>query len=239
MNDLKVCFVIPCYNEGGRLITHKFVDYVHQNSSVSFCFVNDGSSDETENILIDMDKLSENLFYINNSENQGKAASVRNGILSVVDDYKYVGYLDADLATPLEEIERFLYELEGDAEVNTIFGSRVLKLGSKIERRFKRHLFGRLFATLVSGVFGIKCYDSQCGAKLFRSESAKVAFKEALISNWIFDVELLIRLRNADELEKVSELPLKKWEDVAGSKIGFSDVIRIPLEVLRLYKNYK
>jgi len=99
---------------------------------------------------------------------------------------------------------------------DAVFGSRIYMLGSNIRRSAMRHLVGRSFATLFSLLFGIKSYDSQCGAKLFRHEAATQAFAAPFVTRWLFDVELQLRLRD----RRLIECPLREWTDRGGSKLS-------------------
>lgn len=235
---LKVCIIVPCYNEENRLNQNIFVKFLNLHKNYHICFVNDGSSDNTFRVIQNLSSQHSSISFIDNKINQGKAETVRIGFLHNLDKYDALAFLDADLATPLEEIIRMTNFIELN-NYNVIIGSRILKLGSNIRRRFKRHLFGRLFASLTDKLFQINAYDTQCGAKIFKNEIAALIFKEPFQSKWIFDVELLIRIRQLNLLHTVYEFPIKKWIDVKGSKIKFKDIIQLPLEILRLYKYYK
>lgn len=174
----------------------------------------------------------------------GKAEAVRQGMLEalMLSKAEYIGFFDADLATPLAEIERLALGLERGANRWVATGSRVRRLGSRIDRKPMRHYLGRIFATVVSILLGISIYDSQCGAKLFRRQAVETLFEDLFISAWFFDVELFARLIKSgpnlpiDEL--AYELPLKSWKEVGGSKIKATTFIKAPWELFRIYRHY-
>jgi hypothetical protein len=181
--------------------------------------------------------------------NSGKAEAVRNGMLAAFGaDAKLVGYWDADLATPLEEIDgmrRFI--LERDAFV--VLGSRVLMLGKRIDRKAVRHYLGRVFATAVSVVLDLPVYDTQCGAKLFiNNDVTREIFQKPFESRWIFDVEILMRLIIHDRdhgtsiaANKILEYSLEQWRDIAGSKLTKKDFQKAVVELgqiaIQLYRH--
>ncbi len=179
--------------------------------------------------------------------NSGKAEAVRHGMLQLLEgSARYVGYWDADLATPLDEIPRFARHLDEHADVEIVFGSRVKLLGRTVERNAWRHYSGRVFATLVSLMLRLPVYDTQCGAKLFRATpDLKALFETPFLSRWVFDVEILARLiatrggegtRSAQRV--VHEYPLAQWVDVSGSKLRASDFPRAILDLARIYAAY-
>ena len=100
------CIVIPCYNESKNFLFQEYCNYLEKNSDTLLCFVNDGSTDDSQSILHDLNKIFPNqVEIISNINNQGKAEAVRKGILHCNDkfDFQYIAYLDADLAVSLEE----------------------------------------------------------------------------------------------------------------------------------------
>jgi len=159
--------------------------------------------------------------------NTGKAEAVRRGLLVAVrGGASVVGYYDADLATPPDELLRLRGVLESRPELAGVFGSRVARLGSSIERRALRHYLGRAYATLASLALGITVYDTQCGAKLFRvDDTLTAALSRPFRSSWAFDVELLHRLLRGGHgaapkpVSAFVEVPLEAWRDVRGSKL--------------------
>ena len=195
-NQFDIGIVVPCYNEMDRIQLSEFSQFLNSNNTIFFCFVNDGSTDGTQQKLADfVNRNPERCQVINFSNNQGKAEAVRQGINTMLKTSKYqlVGYWDADLATPLVEIPVFIEKFQSNKELNAVCGSRILRLGSSIRRSVFRHYLGRVFATIVSNILNIPVYDTQCGAKLFRTEHAELIFSEHFLSRWFFDVELFAR----------------------------------------------
>jgi hypothetical protein len=99
-----------------------------------------------------------------------------------------------------------------------------------------------LFATLISQGLGWKVHDTQCGAKLMQPELIPVCFSKPFYTSWLFDVEMLLRMqqyfgKNAESM--VLEVPIRTWTDVAGSKIGWSDFIKVPYQIWRVFRAYK
>ncbi len=153
----------------------------------------------------------------------------------------YVGFWDADLATPLQEVKWF-YQFAGNDDYDLIIGSRVARLGAKIDRTIFRHYSGRLFATLISQGLGWKVHDTQCGAKLMKPELIPICMEKPFKTSWLFDVEILLRLKkvygNAAQ-EKVLEVPIRAWNDVKGSKIGWLDFVKVPFQIWQVFQYYK
>jgi hypothetical protein len=120
-------------------------------------------------------------------------------------------------------------------EADGIYGSRVKRLGAHIHRSGFRHVVGRTFATISQLLLHLDAYDTQCGAKLFRPEVAREAFSKPFISRWIFDVEILMRLRG----RRIIEYPLCRWSDVRGSKVNvFASALRILSDLFAIRRQY-
>jgi len=240
--------VIPCYNEAARLDAGAFRQFVARGHPQRFLFVNDGSTDDTASVLETLRRGNPNRFDVYHlPRNMGKAEAVRRGMLRALSSGgDSVGYWDADLATPLEAIPQFCGLLGSNPRLQIVIGARVKLLGRDIQRRFVRHLLGRLFATVASVVLRLPVYDTQCGAKLFRvSPETRVLFGRPFRTNWIFDVELLARFvrgRKAGSLpaaeDAIYELPLGQWRDVAGSKVKVRDFFKSFFELVEIYWIY-
>ena len=246
MDDATI--VVPCYNEADRLDVAAFLKFAAIEGRVRFLFVDDGSTDGTQRVIERLCRADRRHFTLHAlRENSGKAEAVRQGILLAVErGAAAVGYWDADLATPLDEIPRFLDSLRHDPRRRMVLGARIRLLGRSIERRPVRQTLGRAFATVASTVLGLPIYDTQCGAKLFLvTDELRHAFERPFRSNWIFDVEVLARLlllwpdgRQTAQEGAICELPLIHWRDVAGSKVRPSDFFRAVGELADIYWTY-
>jgi dolichyl-phosphate beta-glucosyltransferase len=243
----KITIVVPCFNEARRLRLDQFRDYLSRSPDVGILFVNDGSRDETAAVIRKFQaEIGPQADLLDNPENLGKAEAVRRGMLhALVQDIRYVGFWDADLATPLSAIGEFVELLEARPEIQMVFGARVKLLGRDIERRAIRHYLGRVFATCASLVLGIAVYDTQCGAKIFRATKLlREVLEEPFRSRWIFDVELIARFVRATGNQAVAsrslyEYPLQRWVDVAGSKVRPKDFVRAFGELAAIWIKYR
>jgi dolichyl-phosphate beta-glucosyltransferase len=243
-----ISLIIPCYNEARRLDLAQFRQFLHEDIDTRLIFVNDGSSDHTLQVLGELCSGFEDCTDIVSSpRNQGKAEAVRSGILRALagPGCKIIGFWDADLATPLVSVGRFLEVLRNRPEIEMIFGARVQLLGRYVKRSAARHYLGRVFATAVSVVLQLPIYDTQCGAKLFRVRpETRTIFAERFLSRWVFDVEILARYQQLFRAEGKSlagvvyEYPLECWVDVAGSKVGPADFFIALWDVLRIQQRY-
>jgi dolichyl-phosphate beta-glucosyltransferase len=226
----KTVIVVPCYNEEKRLDADGYRRFL-SDPELELLFVNDGSKDGTSAVLAVLcARLGGRASYLDLPANVGKAEAVRTGLLHcVAEGAEITGYCDADLATPPEEIIRLVGTLL-ERGVTVALGSRVALLGTRIERSALRHYLGRFFATSASMILRMRVYDTQCGAKVFRTVPV---FRQAIAlpftTRWIFDVELLGRLHRGSRglpgvpLEMFVEMPLQEWRDVAGSKLQAMD----------------
>ena len=242
----KTCIVVPCYNEALRLRTDEFVTFARAQEQLLLCLVNDGSTDAT---LAVIDRIVAQLpgraFCLDLKTNKGKAEAVRLGMLHAAQHIPadFLGFWDADLSTPFGELRLLCDGFNRDRPTMAVFGSRVKRLGTDIVRKASRHYLGRVFSTVASLVVGLPVYDSQCGAKIFRKEYVVPLFGEPFLTNWLFDVEILARLRRDYGVERTTrsiyEAPLSKWKEVGGSKLRFTHALKAPIDLLRIYLAYR
>ena len=240
---MKTVVVVPCYNEAKRLPQQEFLQFVREHDDVAFLFANDGSRDNTLEVLQSLCQQHERLHVLDLQPNGGKAEAVRRGMLHAAETMQpeYICFWDADLATPLYEIPHFVEWADKGYDIVT--GLRLMRLGAEVRRKKLRHYLGRCFATCASMMLQLPVYDTQCGAKLFRSKIVREIFPEPFISKWLFDVELLARYKQRfgiqQATDKIYEYPLFHWIDVAGSTLKKKDFLVAPMELLRIRKKYK
>jgi dolichyl-phosphate beta-glucosyltransferase len=243
----KTIIIVPCFNEARRLRLDQFHEYLSRSPEVGILFVNDGSRDETAAVIRKFQsETGLRIDLLDNTQNRGKAEAVRQGMLhALAREIRYVGFWDADLATPLNAISEFVELLEARPEIQMVFGARVKLLGRDIERRAIRHYLGRVFATCASIVLRLPVYDTQCGAKIFRvTRLLPKLLEQPFRSRWIFDVEIIARfvLATGDQAlasRSIYEYPLRNWVDVAGSKVRPKDFGRAFLELMAIWVKYR
>lgn len=235
----KVAIIIPCYNEYKRL-SYKNVEQLILFSEIDVFFANDGSKDNTVEVISKIvNKHPERCYLIDFEQNSGKANTIYKSInsLNETNKYDFIGYFDADFSTPTDEIIRLVNELN-NKECEFLIGSRVLLLNSGIKRKFYRHIIGRSIVTFINLKFKLGIYDTQCGSKLFAKEIIPKAFDRPFFTSWLFDVEIFIRLKKQNLLVKGIETPIYNWRDVDGSKLGFKTGFKILKEIYLLFRKY-
>ncbi|MBO9668847.1 MAG: glycosyltransferase [Bdellovibrio sp.] len=233
-----IALIVPCYNEENRLQLQDFVQ--HEDLGVEFFFVDDGSKDRTAEMIAAFAEKYPFVHLVKMEKNGGKAEAVRQGFLHAqktlpLTDQDWVGFWDADLATPLNEIPKMIQYAALYGDVDSIWCSRIYRLGSVVKRSHLRHYLGRGFATLASIMLKIDSYDSQCGAKLFRPKTISTGFADSFVGHWVFDIEILLRLKNYN----IIEYPVTAWSDVPGSKLKvYKEIFRVFFELVEIRKKY-
>jgi glycosyltransferase involved in cell wall biosynthesis len=240
--------VVPCFNEARRLNLPVIQDFGRRTERVELLFVDDGSRDETFELIDHLHRVNPRHFdCLRLPRNMGKAEAVRQGVLAALARRPdYLGYWDADLAAPLADIETFCQVLDAKPAIDLVVGARMRLLGHKIERQPLRHALGRVFATTASCALGMRIFDTQCGAKLFRVTPCTAAlFEQPFNTRWIFDVELMARMKLARRAagasparEAIYELPLDAWRDVRGSSVKSGDFVKAIGEMARIWWTY-
>jgi len=234
----KIILVVPCYNEERRF-NNDYFNSILKSREIFLMFVNDGSNDNTQEILMKFREQNSNrVSILNLNNNQGKANAVRAGVLSAIKtDANYFGYLDADGAFPgyvvQESIEKVL---SFDQKYDSFWFSRVMLAGSSIERKWYRHYIGRTIMTLLT--FNLKnCpYDSQAGFKIFRNiEETRQIFFEPFRTSWLFDIEIFLRMQNDEKADRVKEIPVDSWKDIDGGKLRANQVFKVLAEMCNIF----
>jgi glycosyltransferase involved in cell wall biosynthesis len=236
---VQAAIVVPCYNEAKRIDLLAFSVFLHQTPNVRLVFVNDGSADATLSVLSTLYALHpDQVEVLSLSRNSGKAEAVRRGLAyAAASGIEFIGYWDADLATPLWTISDFLRVGQRYAEIEVIYGARLQLLGHRVARTLARRMISRICARLARIAVGLPIGDTQCGAKLLRnSPRLRQALSQPFSAGWLFDVELFTRLSRtrASEGSAFYEYPLPEWTEVPGSKVTGRAIRRAGFAMLRL-----
>jgi dolichyl-phosphate beta-glucosyltransferase len=230
--DPTYSIVIPAYNEGARLgaTLEKVLAYVHsQGWNAEVIVVNDGSRDNTADIVRSYSTKDSVLRLVENPGNRGKGYSVRNGMLSARG--QIVLFTDADLSSPIEEAPKLFEALEAGADV--AIGSRWLRAETQTQRQpLHRQLFGRVFNLILRLTLGLHFKDTQCGFKAFKQPAVQAIFPLQKIERWGFDPEILFLARKLKF--KVEEVPVT-WAHREGTSINpLLDGSHMVMDMLRI-----
>lgn len=237
--------VIPCYNEEDRLLSKEFIDFVDSNLGYHLCFVNDGSTDKTLEVLHTLKKDREaNISVYNCEKNGGKGEAVRQGVLHLAQDPQldYIGYLDADLSTDFRDFDDLVKTIES-SDFKIVSGSRMSRMGADITKESARKIISKTINLIIRTILGMPFNDTQCGAKIMDKDIVKHMFKDKFITRWIFDVEIFIRMRKHYGKKKaisyICEQPLKRWIHADGSKLSMKDSIKIVGQLGQIAIHYR
>lgn len=227
----QLSIIIPAYNEEQRIIKTLEKIYEFMNSK-DFDFevivVDDGSKDKTADLV---NLFGRGVKLIKQPKNMGKGAAVRRGILEAEGNWRL--FSDADLSTPIYEIDKLLKSALEGYEVS--IGSRAVDY-SKIKKHqpFYREFMGKTFNKIVQMLVikGIK--DTQCGFKMFKAEAAIKVFSNSKIDGFGFDVEALYLAKKFNF--KISEIPVEWYNDERSKVDPVRDSIRMFQEILKIKK---
>ncbi len=219
-----ISVVIPAYNEAERLglTLRRVVEYLRRRGAAyELLVVDDGSRDDTPGVAESL--AAEGVTLLRHDRNRGKGAAVRTGVLATRGAAVLLS--DADLSTPIEDLERLEPRL-ADAEL--VLGSRAVA-GARIEQHqpLYREVMGKTFNLLIRllGVRGLR--DTQCGFKLLAGAPARELFADLQIDGFAYDVELVWLARRRGY--RVLEVGVT-WANSPASKVH---PLRDPLRMLR------
>ena len=228
-------FIIPAFNESSRIrpTLDELLRYSQERSwDVEILVVDDGSRDDTAQIVREYGQVHPQILLVENPGNRGKGFSVRNGMLHARGDICL--FTDADLSSPISEAPKLFDAIAAGADI--AIGSRWLRSDLQTERQpLYRQAFGRIFNLVLRLFLGLNYADTQCGFKAFRRQAAQRIFPLQKIERWGFDPEILFLARRMGLT--VKEVPVL-WAHSEGTRLHpFRDGLRMFLEVLRIRWN--
>lgn len=235
-NQPYLSVIIPAYNEASRKglgirehLTSITEYFKNNNHSYEIVIVNDGSKDNTAEVIEEMKKTVPNIYFINRKENKGKLFSVQEGLLKASGKFRL--FTDADGATPIKTLDGFWPHMESGE--NVIIGSRDLAQ-SKIEKHqpFIKEFLGNMGNYLIQftlNLRGIK--DTQCGFKVFSQEVVKKIIPQMKAIRWGGDFEILALAKKMGY--KIIEVPVV-WIDSGQSTVGIKGYIQTLKELFQV-----
>jgi glycosyltransferase involved in cell wall biosynthesis len=225
---MQLSVVIPAYNEARRIgpSLHRVSRYLKARCGAGgfeIIVVDDGSEDSTSAVVEEVATRAPEVTLVRLPHNRGKGAAVRAGMIAA--NGEAVLFSDADLSTPIEEVEKALKLLVKGNDV--VIGSRGLAGSSILVRQTRlRESLGRLFNLLLRAFLRIPFRDTQCGFKLFRREAAHAIFQRARIDGFAFDVEAILIAQQLGYV--ITEMPVR-WLNDPESKVT---LLRHPAQML-------
>ena len=232
MNSSYVTVIIPAFNEEHRirptlLRIHSYLTSRRYDSEI--LVVDNASKDGTADVVKRLRASIPNLRLIDASRIQGKGNAVATGIRH--SSGKYVLFSDADLSTPIEEVEKLLYRLESDADI--AIGSRGLKTSEIIVRQpWLRERGGKIFNLLVRAMVLGTITDTQCGFKCFKRDTIEPIFGRQRIYGYGFDVEALFIARKIGYT--IAEVPVRWIDDPRTHVKPVKDAYRMFRDLVRI-----
>jgi dolichyl-phosphate beta-glucosyltransferase len=219
--------VIPCYNEEQRLphsieLIERYLD--DRKTPYELILVDDGSGDRTRQVMDEAASRHAGVRIEALPHNRGKGRALATGVQVARGDEILV--TDADLSTPIEELDKLQAALQNGAGI--AIGSRALR-GSRVEvsQPLYRVLMGKGFNLIVQAVLLPGIWDTQCGFKLFRGDVGHRVFAHLITDGFGYDPEVLYRARKQGV--KIVEVPVV-WRNSTPTKVS---PVRSSLDMLR------
>lgn len=232
----KTFVIVPCFNEEHRL-NIKYWNNIVSQFEFTWIFVNDGSTDQTEETLAKI----KNITILNLEQNVGKGEALRFGtnyVLSINPDNDFIlSFIDSDGAFNESDIARMflLFDEKNMSDAfESIWASRVALAGRKIERSIIRHYLSRTIISIIGFTDKNLPYDPQTGFKIFLiDKSARVIFSQKFRTRWFFELEIRNRWERLKNTKlKIWEEPVRYWQEIGNSKINRKETFRILIELI-------
>lgn len=242
VNFKPIALFIPCFNEADRLRVEPIKNFINDHKAIiDFYFIDDGSEDGTEELI--RWKLVDNhsSFLIKLDRNFGKGNALREGFLKIKEQpYKYFGFIDADLDIPLKQVIEVYNQLEISGSLIGI-SSRDLRNALKLTQL--RSIGSIAIVNIANKIIGLQpgIKDTQCGCKLFRREILDICFADKFISEWLFDIELFLRIKEniKNARDSIMEIPLYGLEKNGKSNFRLRQNLKIFRQLYLIKIHYR
>ncbi|MFA5925346.1 MAG: glycosyltransferase [Parcubacteria group bacterium] len=235
MKNGQISVVVPCFNEEETIYRNikRIADYLNSKfDDFEIIAVNDGSTDGTIKKLREIEKELP-IRIIDNGENKGKGKVVRDGIAA--SQKEIVMFLDADLGIPIEELEKFVAEIDNGFDM--VIASRFVP-GLKVIRpvRLHRRAMEKIFRIMRMAIINDwQVKDTQCGFKVFRRETALNIFPRLKVERFAFDAEVIFVANKFGH--RIKELPISLQNPPNSHVRFFRDPINMTLDLLKIRIN--
>lgn len=236
-----IVIIVPLFNEAKRW-NENFFESLLEIDYVNWVFVDDGSDDETFNILLEFKLKHPEIEIIKHDENSGKSNAIKTGMIFAFDnvlinDFGWIGFMDSDGAFSKEDVVRIVGKIgEMDFNYDSIWSSRIALSGRKIERSLIRHHISRVIASYF-GLFLVRLpYDTQSGFKIYKADlSLKKSLEIEFKTKWFFDIELMCNIESVNQKQlRIWEEPLLSWKEISGSKIKIRSFTKFLIEIIQV-----
>jgi len=231
MTDLFLSVILPIYNEHKRIVStlNKILKYLDaKNVSYELLVVDDGSTDNSAAIVQSFSEKNSALRLIRLPKNEGKGGAVKRGVMESRGEMVY--FTDADLSTPIEEIEKFFPLFPA---FDIVIGSRAIEGADlRVREPFYREILGKIFNKFVCVLCVSGFVDTQCGAKMFSRAAARAIFPLLQTRRFSFDVEVLFLASRLGF--RIKELPIQWFYSAETTVRVFSDGPRMLWDILRI-----
>ncbi len=228
---IQLSLIFPCYNEETRLPAslQRVRDYLRDTGlTYEILIVDDGGTDRTTEIARAVAAEDPHVRVLRYEQNQGKGHAVAYGARHARG--QWVLFSDADLSTPIEEMERLLPQLERGYDI--VIASRGLKESKLVVRQpWYRERAGKLMNFLIRTLCGLKFADTQCGFKLFSARAARDIFPNLTVRGWMFDVEVLVVAQRLGYT--TTDVPVT-WLNSGESRVKLRHLPRIIRELVHI-----
>jgi dolichyl-phosphate beta-glucosyltransferase len=227
----KLSLILPLYNEEDRFTeTFPLIKKLHQdNPGWEIILVNDGSTDQTQEIVTKTIKNYSRIKLLTYTPNQGKGHAISTGVLAA--KKPLILFSDIDFSAPITELElMYPFILKG---ADIVIGTRKVK-GANITKHQAslREFMGKQFTTLTNLILGLNISDFTCGFKLFTKQAAQEVFSKSQIKRWAFDAEVLFLAQNKHY--RIVEVPVEWHNDdrtkvkmLSATILSFYDLIKV------------